>query len=186
MHEAPMGEDARLFANDPVAFCQTSRGHARIRMPNGLSRDQLRAIGRRGARVLLERFGVQPLYLIGVASRGLPIAAAITLEVPHEMVILSIIQNDWLDDKVDQCRQSHQFIIIDNTIRTGRTLLRIAGLLHGHDIQPRAVLTFCHEELDLAIALNLSQALHMDRSGFVRLYSPNEIARLAPDRAFGS
>src|SRR5688500_1405949 len=116
--QAQNAEDKLLFAIDPVAMVHRDDGNIGLRMPNGLSSRQLRAIGRRGSDALLERLGLRPICLVGVASRGLPIAVSVALTFPHDRVAVSLVKDEWVDDKVESYRHDYLFVIVDNTIKS--------------------------------------------------------------------
>ena len=173
--EAQGRRSGELFARDPLAKVRRPDGSFLPRMPNGLSVDQMRAIGQRGARLLTERLGDLPICLVGVANRGVPIAVSVGFSLPQSRVAFSLISRSWDDDKVDLFRASHKFVIVDNTIKTGATLRRVAGLLRERDIKPCMVMTFFHSELEEALACDLEIQLGLPREAIIPLYSADEI-----------
>jgi orotate phosphoribosyltransferase len=95
-----------------------------FRTPTPFTAGQLQAIGSNGAELVAERALTGRVHIIGIASRGIPLATAITiyLKAEHDReAVLSIVARDGSVDHLSIIQSSYT-VLIDNALVSGRTM----------------------------------------------------------------
>ena len=169
----------KQFINDKYAYVgdETAREKRspRLRLPNGLTKSQIDAIALRGREAILQRVGPEPLCLVAVASRGLPVAFSISTGITDRDIAVSVLQKTWEDEKISAWKRSHTFVVVDNTIKTGATLRRVAKLLAQADVKPELIVTFYHEKLSTKVERSICEVLGIPTDCIVPLFPAEEI-----------
>jgi orotate phosphoribosyltransferase len=124
-----------------------------FRTPTPFTADQLQVIGRNGAQLVAERTGARSAHVIGLASRGIPLATAITIELStvHNLdAVLSTVSRDGSVDHLSVERSDYT-ILVDNALVSGRTMELVLGRVQEAGIKVDLVIyLFDREEVDSA------------------------------------
>jgi orotate phosphoribosyltransferase len=122
-----------------------------FRTPTPFTAAQLHAIGSRGAGLVYERARTGPVHIIGVASRGVPLATAIAMDLdrfPNMQASLSQIGKSGSDEHL--CANCNGYtVVVDNAVVSGRTMELVIRRLQSHGISLDLVIyLFDREEVD--------------------------------------
>jgi orotate phosphoribosyltransferase len=98
-----------------------------FRTPDRLTADQLRVAGGRGAVLVRETAGDRPAGLVGVATRGIPLATAVTISLGVPAT-LSIAGKDGSAEHLSVAPGACT-VVVDNALVTGRTAEGVLGRL---------------------------------------------------------
>ncbi len=117
-----------------------------FRLPCPLTPRQLRVIGTRGALAVRGACGGRPVHLVGVATRGIPLATAMAQALDSDDVVLSTVGGDGRVEHVARPRRPHFTVLVDNSVVTGATAVRAASALAGAGLPPELCLRFFDRE----------------------------------------
>lgn len=129
-------------------------GHASryvFRTPTPISAKQLRVIGGNGAKLISERCGSSPVHVIGVASRGIPLATAITTELGAALNIEASLSVVGKDGSVEHlaCNEDAYAVLVDNAVVSGHTMTKVLEYVQSCGVRVDLVMyLFDREELD--------------------------------------
>jgi len=122
-----------------------------FRTPTPFTAEQLQVIGENGARLIRERANGLPVHVIGVATRGIPLATAITIELRTEVAAdasLSIVGRDGSTDHLAPDLPAFT-VVIDNALVSGRTMELVLGRVQRLGLHIDLVMyLFDREEVD--------------------------------------
>jgi len=109
-----------------------------FKTPSPITSKQLELIGNLGMDIILKHNkDNKKIHLIGIASRGLHMATAISLALEKESISnnLSIAKLDTNEDVCMKCSKQSFNVLIDNSIKTGNTLKKTIKQLTSKQIK---------------------------------------------------
>lgn len=124
-----------------------------FRTPTPLTADQLQVIGTNGAKLVAERTPARGTHIIGIASRGIPLATAITIELSAAFHIDADLSTVARDGSVEHLsiNQSLYTVVVDNALVSGRTMELVLERVRSRKVSVDLLIyLFDREELDSA------------------------------------
>lgn len=122
-----------------------------FRTPTPFTAEQLSAVGENGAKIVSDRASSAPVHIVGVGSRGLPLATVITTELRAAFNIpayLSIAGKDGSTEHLASIPDCYT-VLVDNAIVSGRTMEAVLGKLRADAFTIDLILyLFDREEID--------------------------------------
>jgi orotate phosphoribosyltransferase len=120
-----------------------------FRFPSPLSKRQLQILGDRSRRLIETNCTGSPVHMIGIASRGIPMAVATLLADNDNQTRMSTTDTQGSVEHVAREMGQCYTVMMDNSITTGRTVARVVEQLASVKIIPDLVIRFFdREELD--------------------------------------
>lgn len=95
-----------------------------FRTPTPFTAGQLQVIGSNGAKLVAERAPAGSVHIIGIASRGIPLATAITIDLKathRREAVLSMVARDGSVEHLSVIQSSYS-VLVDNALVSGRTM----------------------------------------------------------------
>jgi orotate phosphoribosyltransferase len=122
-----------------------------FRFPCPVSSEQLLILGERLLQVVEEHAANKRVHIVGIASRGIPMATSVALLARGRREIwLSTTGSGGSVEHVAKDRSDCYTVLVDNSVISGRTLVGIVANLRSAGIRPDlCVRFFDREELDV-------------------------------------